>query len=158
MTEQEILAVAARCETESPGPYLASAILVAAGHQTLFRGDKIGWEWRKDGVGVWSSMPRPDLSLDAAVTLVPEGFDWMVRARGKFNAGVELGEDWAERHPPKSGARVWKMATAGLYAGREGSDAATPVAALCAAALRARAAITKAKGPAPAGEPKSEGR
>jgi len=130
MTPEEILAVAARCETEEPNPYLASAILVAAGHQTLFRGEKLGWEWRKDGVGVWSSMPRPDTSLDAAVTLVPPGDDVFWRS----------GHDGEGPDPSLFKAEVLvcrRKAPADGFVAR----ARTEPMARCAAALRARAAL-----------------
>lgn len=132
-----LLALADRCETEEPNPYLASAILVAAGHQTLFRGEKLGWEWRKDGVGVWSSMPRPDTSLDAAVTLRPEGF--------RIAHGEEylIRGDWGWTLKASDALPVDYDAKYAFGIGK------TSALALCAAALRARAAVLEASGITP---------
>lgn len=63
-------------------------------------------------------------SLDAAMTLVPEGQEWA--------GGFEDGAAFAHVHVP------------GEYA--ELIEAATPALALCAAALRARAASVEEKG------------
>ena len=68
--------------------------------------------------GVWMGIaPEGTRSLDAALTLIPEGFEWMIRG------------GWAKlwRPSPDFEARIdW-----------EGSGA-TPAIALCIAALKAR--------------------
>ncbi|MDP3740345.1 MAG: hypothetical protein Q8R02_23360 [Hyphomonadaceae bacterium] len=133
-------ALADRVEREDPNPYIASAILVAAGHQTLYRGEKLGWEWRKDGKGIWSTMPRPDLSQDAADTLRPEGAEYSLSTLyGLAQVECPLNSDDCQ-----GGAR---------------NDGNVPMA-LCAGFLRARAALkhaalTKAEGSNPS-SPSSE--
>lgn len=68
-----------------------------------------------------SKVPHYTASLDAAMTLVPDGWNW----------GVWMRHDWREQN-----AQVWHPA-------RDASTlhgyAATPALALCAASLRARA-------------------
>lgn len=59
-------------------------------------------------------------SLDAALTLVPEGWDWIV-----FGAG---------------GADVWKVGPGNELHRIDETYAATPALALCIASLRARSA------------------
>jgi hypothetical protein len=64
-------------------------------------------------------VPRYTASLDAALTLVPEGWEWTVRGRPHGDGLASIGRAW-----------------------ESGSDtviAATPALALCIAALRARA-------------------
>ena len=93
-----------------------------------------GMEWLEDGHGVetWAPhAPRYTASLDAAMTLVPEGCGWLT--------------GWGQTRPdePMGGARITRNARFVGY--RENYDeiavgeAATPALALCAAALRARA-------------------
>lgn len=82
------------------------------------------------------SHKRYTASLDAAMTLVPEGCVWLVRQSTGSDAitnGKPLGVGFANVHPEddvwsRGGSRVqWTV------------WAATPALALCAAALRARA-------------------
>lgn len=127
-TAAMLLSTAERCEREEPSPYLASAILVSCGHQTLFRGEKLGWEWRENGVGVWSRMPRPDTSLDAAVTLLMPDQAWYV--------GRTIATHMARAHYSIEGF---------CTVGSKTVKPKTPALALCAAALRSRAAL-KAEG------------
>ena len=65
-------------------------------------------------------------SLDAAVTLVPEGAEWWE---------VYVEREW-ERGPAKAEVTPYRRTTFKAFA-------ATPALALCAAALRARAAMEK---------------
>jgi hypothetical protein len=123
-TGSPLLALADRCEREVPDPYLASAILVALGNQTLFRGPNLGWEWRPDGIGIWRSMPRPDLSIDQAVLVVPEFWGWALETGDRAKALV---------HNRNTLFRGDRHVTMGM--------GCSPSLALCAAALRARAAL-----------------
>jgi len=91
--------------------------------------------------------PDPPLwtaSLDAAMTLVPEGWNWMAgnrdqpKARAYVNNGELAFTGVAARRNP---ARQWFEVVA-----------ATPALALCSAALRARAALTPSNPPIKEGE------
>lgn len=87
--------------------------------------------------------PRPyTTSIDAAVALVPEHFSWNAYAHPKI-IGIE--------DEPRAYADVYRLApdltttgtvlTRKLLSGPHEAEAPTAAAALCAAALRARAAM-----------------
>lgn len=86
---------------------------------------------------IWSSaLPRYTASIDAAMTLVPEGWFWMAGNRDRITprAYVENGKlAYVGVGTSRNPARLWSEVTA-----------ATPALALTAAALRARAMIAKA--------------
>ena len=143
---QVLLDLADRCKREEPSRDLDLAILNA------IHAPSPEWVWRSGdetitrlvyGEGAPGnpvcSLDAYTTSLDAAVTLVPEGCSWDVRFRSHHDCAVDVGEDWATRHPTKHSAHVWRMAHRGLYDIRENGTAKTPALALCAAALRARA-------------------
>lgn len=121
MTDQSggLLALAERCEkAEGPDRELDEAIMDARE------------QWSGDYI--WLDYTR---SLDAAMTLVPENADAAgerYRLEGYNSPGVLA---------PHVRASAWVAGAARCYA-------ATPALALCAAALRARAAITLATGAA----------
>jgi hypothetical protein len=69
--------------------------------------------------------PSYTSSLDAAMTLVPEGLDWRVELCADIRCGL--------------GAAVYKPGAAKSFPGVTLYSAATPALALTAAALRARA-------------------
>ena len=85
------------------------------------------------------SAPHYTTSLDAALTLVPEGWGWSVGdIHPPSEAVPNSGKPWAEiwvrgpkRTPKLDG--MWHSVE-----GRCGINAATPALALCIAALRAR--------------------
>lgn len=82
-------------------------------------GDGSRYHWFADMNGAWvtdANAPRYTASLDAAMTLVPEGAYWAVK------------------HYPNA------KCAADVFGTRQGY-AATPAVALCAAALRARATL-----------------
>jgi hypothetical protein len=80
--------------------------------------------------------PHYTASLDAAMTLVPEGWDWSaVRDRGDYSAQVYEPVWSALQHGAASAYKT------GII------EASTPALALCAAALRARVAHTKSENP-----------
>ena len=108
--------LAHRCEQATgPDRELGKGVLKACGWTEVIA---FGHSWlRPDGSPLMaSSLPDPTASLDAALTLVPEGWQWEVQGRGL--ALVHDGKKF-------------------IHKGR----AATPALALCAAALRARAAM-----------------
>lgn len=128
VTPAKLLELADRCEREEPSDALDRAIAAAC---------KIRWSSDEDGqFGGYNLLPRRvwfTRSLDAAVTLVPEKWTaWELRshaARTRYSADLSRltecdasQEDWAH--------------------GR----ASTPALALCAAALRARAALLELAG------------
>ena len=105
-----LLALAERCE-QAAGPDRELDFAIAAG---------LGWP---DSPNLHQHARRYTESLDAAITLVPEGCDWHVQAN------PSVGACWAS--------------VGGPIKQRISSDvrkAATPALALCAGALRARAA------------------
>jgi hypothetical protein len=73
----------------------------------------------KRDCAIWNAVPDFTASVDAAMTLVPERFDWII---GHTNSGLTI------------------HAEVGGRGGEYQRFAATPALALCAAALRARAA------------------
>jgi hypothetical protein len=111
-----LLALAERCEQAAgPDRELDAEIALAIGYTREKKGrERIAW-WRNPkgqqiGYDGWHNFPPSfTASLDAAVTLVPEGCGWMV-----MNNAAKVGR-WPSR-------------------------GATPALALCAAALRAKAA------------------
>ncbi|MFN8993324.1 MAG: hypothetical protein ACK5X3_06635, partial [Pseudomonadota bacterium] len=74
--------------------------------------------------------PRYTASLDKAVTLVPEGWKWKAILRDSAR-GENTGEGYVHNG---------RLHMSGQYQGAD-TFAATPALALCAAALRARAAM-----------------
>ena len=111
-----LLAVADRCEREEPNDELNWSIMEAV---------------RPDH-GQTQATPYGH-SLDAAVTLVPEGMGWSCgdHSPGGVRVGNYLASVWAF----KRSARI------------DYCFAKTPALALCAAALRARAALSNASVP-----------
>lgn len=108
---------------------------------------ELDWEIRYQalgiiGVGSYAEQPAYTTSLDAAVTLVPEGCGWVL------NNPVDLGG----------------RPSAGLSGFAFDAFASTPAAALTAAAIRARAALltdgtvgTTTKGQDPQSSPEQKG-
>lgn len=124
MTTAETLnELADRVEREEPGRELDAAVLIACGHQAVNRGQRMGWEYRPNRVGIWRSMPSPTTSLDAAVTLVPKDCGWQVSVNEHRCEVVIV-------HPSRF-----------REVGRAITKHPRPAAALTAAALRARAAL-----------------
>lgn len=68
----------------------------------------------------WQDAPRYTSSLDVAVTLIPDGHDWILK---HINGGLTIGARVGHNDPDRTS---WGDTAAG---------------ALCAAALRARAAL-----------------
>jgi hypothetical protein len=124
-----LLELAARCEREEPGHGLGEDIAIALGYEKI-KGYSCRW-WTPDrktqlcGIGP----PSYTTSIDAAVTLVPEKHAWSVSS---YCSGFV--------HAPN-----------GDCISSDGGR--TPALRLCAAALRARAAITEQTDvPAPRGK------
>jgi len=116
MTRAEYEALARRVETEEPSQDLDCAVMVAAKGRPLY----------PLGTAAYGSPipPRYTTSLDAAASLVPEGAVW-------WNLYFERG--W-ERGPARAEVSMFE----GAPVTRRGF-AASPAAALTAAALRAMA-------------------
>ena len=114
---KRLLALAERCEkVEGPDHGLDTDISVC------LAGDPDKHDWRNHTWLAYSA------SLDAAMTLIPEG--WRL---------ANFGETVIEGNDPWN-ARVLEKRFDGR-GGRAEGDAATPALALCAASLRARAAL-----------------
>lgn len=106
-TRQQLLDLAERVEREEPSRKLDAQIWGASGQFGYF----------EDFMGGDENAPRYTTSLDAAVTLVPDGTRWVAGVVGKIADGR------------------FQAAVAGNHL----AVASTPAAALTAAALRARA-------------------
>ncbi len=113
-TKATLLALADRCEREPPNRSLDGAIWDALCVECDWRG---------------GNPKRFTTSLDSAVTLVPEGWAWFVE---------RIGAPFTEGR-----VRLWIPAqrTQKLSVEQVNLEAKTPALALCAAALRARAAL-----------------
>lgn len=131
-----LLALAARCESEGPSFVLEQEIAVAIGF-----GVEGGRMFTLDSVGDLASyikLPAYTTSLDAAVTLVPEG--WRIHCitelYGQFSACLHrtFGN-------PEADEDVWRIGHSWPSKHMASAKAKTAAAALDAAALRARAAI-----------------
>ncbi len=129
MTDSAVLlALAERCEREEPSQELNIAIWIASGQineahcATWCRQDGRTDLTRERYIAAWA----PDFcrSLDAAVTLVPHVFWWRLGGHG----GYAVVTNKAAGGPVD--IHVW---------------AKTPAFALCAAALKARAALSDGK-------------
>lgn len=116
----ELHTLAARCEREAPSSSLDFAIFEATHANSAPAGTFEEWV-----------APAYTTSLDAAVTLVPEGFVWAADNLSGPRAHVLGGENDAGDVPEGSSDTLGTK---------------TVALALCAAALRARAALSKSGG------------
>jgi len=131
----ELLAMAERCEKAEGADREIDEIIAAALSDAVREVQSDGrsaYYHRSGSPWMCVAVPNPGYtaSLDAAMTLVPEG--WRLA-----NLAEWIG--WIMR---EKGA--WRVALTGLTPSRsriEVEHAATPALALCAAALRARAAM-----------------
>jgi len=129
----DLLELAKRCEQASgPERELDGAIWCAVNGYDFLGWDGAGVMWRKRGHDR-SHYPADRVriftaSLDAALTLVPEGWPWSL--------------DATQRPPYRECGRADIFAPGGGLKPTDVMDvyAATPALAICAAALRARAA------------------
>lgn len=134
----ELNALADRCEREEPSAELQQGIGLA-----------LGWTWKMGVSRRWfkptggeAHLPDWLHSLDAAVTLVPE-------SRSGCDSWCLDMDNVAEE--PRSEARISLDSCKHLFM----AVARTPAAALCAAALRAKAALSHPE-PAPMRSERSE--
>jgi hypothetical protein len=105
MTDRaELLSLAVRCENEQPSQDLDECIWSNVAEEFSYE-----------------TTPHYTSSLDAAVTLVPEGLGWMVRDYRDGAASALV------NYPPRTAMK------------QTAHVASTPALALCAASLRARA-------------------
>lgn len=91
-------------------------------------------DWMDWPYEVFSSVPEYTTSLDAALTLVPEGAVWHVMTDYGHLRRAKVGP------PNNPSASVYKDADRPLFVQ---ADAATPALALCIAALRARQTLLR---------------
>ena len=132
--------LALRCEqAEGPDRELDAKIALAAGWQEITLPHGSRYCIRPDGFktshGLVAYAPAYTASIDAALTLVPEG--WFVDNLAQ--SGRRDGTWWAALiQPPEGDEETGKLTRDGA---RESAfDTPTPALALCAAVLRARAA------------------
>ena len=123
--------LAARCEaSDGPDRDLDWMVADAIGHQAFERKVAI-WPPFMPGSKLDKTVPYYTASLEAAMTLVPEGWNWMAGnrdqpvARAYVNNGQLHYAGYGTRRNPK---HLWSEVVA-----------ATPALALTAAALKARA-------------------
>jgi hypothetical protein len=119
--------LAARCEAAT-GPDRELDAEIAAklcGGSAVSPIDLSGRYW-KPGARGFCIAPAYTASIDAALTLVPEGWGWHMRCYPELN--LSLCELYADEHAEDEGVDYFR--------GR--SKFATPTPAICAAALRAR--------------------
>lgn len=129
MIVKELLALAERVEAATtPDRALDAAIWLhlpeQGGHDWKCGGDRLAHAFKISGA---SFIPFYTRSLDAAMTLVPNGLWFEVEGRAKFGYSATVGN---------------------IASGEISSDeivARTPALAVAAASLRARAAMTEAE-------------
>ena len=128
-TQREaMLDLAARAEAASGADReLDAAIAPLQGLRIVDEGHPIG-RMCYDDIGCAHLLPRFTASLDAAMTLVPEG-------------PSATGERFSVEHWDASGVHASHVRASAWVSGAPRVYAATPALALTAAALRARAAI-----------------
>lgn len=127
-----LLVLAERCKCEEPSLELDEAIAFVIG----WRLKEAMW-WKAPGAKDWVlGAPCFSSSLDAVVTLVPKGWCW------------QGGLSYTERD---AWMRVFPRAL--MPDGTGNISAQTPALALCAASLRARAAMQDEAGASNASEP-----
>ena len=134
-----LIALAERCEQAfEPDRELDAAIVAAVTLGVVGMGDEkpdddwcnrlYRWEPPRAWADSWLPVPRYTASLDEAVKLIPAGWKWSL--------------DWTQQAPYQDSS--WASAFA-PGSGRNPADteasAMTPALALCAVALRARAAM-----------------
>jgi hypothetical protein len=125
--------LAVRCE-QATGPDLALDLVIAANCHPDGK-TMVGWdyeEWTrhiaKHPFDTW--VPRYTASLDAAMTLVPEGCIWEVGHKVNYPA--------PPTEPNRAHYAFVNVGKPGAIKSFNGKAFATPALALCAAALRAR--------------------
>lgn len=130
---QQLLELAERCEAATgPDREIDAQIIVTLEHPEYRYPDEVlnrkpsSWDeaagrFRHDGFGGSIPWPAYTASIDAALTLVPSGHLWQVN-------------QW------ETGADAHMAPTRPIYSPQPKAKAATPALAICAAALRARAA------------------
>ncbi len=137
----KLLALAERCEREVPDRRgLDAEIATALGHSiewvtanyTMELFPAIHWKKPHPYAGMKEPCPLFTSSLDAAVTLVPAGHLWMVDTNGHGTVGAMTITGFTA-----------EVSTGDPEHGIQRGDAETAAAALCAAALRARAFLSK---------------
>lgn len=120
-------------QAQGPSRELDDAVLLACGWKTE-PGELLGlpitnWVSPTGSVHWRCDVPNPTSSLDAAMSLVPEGHFW--------SCG---GPDETLIRRPKPWAQVWRGKQA-----EDSGEGPTPAIALCIAALKARSVMEEGK-------------
>ena len=140
MTETDLMELAGRCE-KLEGPCRETDAEITRGIMPELKLHRIGRDWFCEA-SVYSGpvdITGYTASIDAAMSLVPEGWNWMTGnrdlplARAYVNNGQPHFTGMAARKNP---ANIWHAVVA-----------ATPAIALTAAALRARASLSRLSPP-----------
>lgn len=117
---------AVTCDVDTLDEAIATFIGLKHRSRRDSRGRSKGREWFLDshsGIETWGRCPPYTTSIDAALTLVPEGWQWNI------DNGIhceDAAHAWLGNNSPQE-----------IVPGTSG-DAATPALALCIAALKAR--------------------
>lgn len=134
MNAEQLEALAVRCEQATgPDNELDRSIARTRGWQHFFVQKDI-W-WRAPSGVTHGDVPRFTGSLDAAVTLVPDGWDWLTRNDEGQRAFANLTKDF-QAVMVIAGGETFDESTGQSFP----AYAATASLALCAASLRALAA------------------
>lgn len=131
-----ILELAERCE-KATGPdreldcliFEAQHLLLMPNHRGMIDGEPTGEYYSPDGNQLPERAPRYTASIDASLTLVPQGF---ASAVGTMAFEGSASKPWGCYWEPNGKPHTF--------------EAATPALALCAAALRALAALPRKEG------------
>lgn len=83
-------------------------------------------------------VPEFTTSIEAALTLVPEGWGWEVGSPYADGEPLGGGQPWAQIWKRGANVRIDGLAAVPYAPGRSHTNAQTPALALCIAALRAR--------------------
>jgi hypothetical protein len=123
-----LLALAARCEAEAPSRELDAAIFEATSGARAYIKTMPFSAKNAPQDRMITGLPHYTRSLDDDVALIPEGWAWFV--------------EWIGSPFVEGQARLWipLQRTQHLRVEQVTAEAKTPALALCAAALRARAA------------------
>lgn len=125
----DLTSLIARLESAGEGSReLSDAVLVALGWVRSPDRDEPGFvedDWIDPEGGRWWPAPDPAVSLDDALALVDEGWQWLLRGLG-----------WYGQRPAAKLEFIVSDATDGMRT--IWGKAATPALALCAAILRAK--------------------
>ena len=127
----DMISLAERCEAATGGDREIDRAIGRIAGAAKEQPDGTWMTYHEDGYTHSINPPAYTASLDAAMTLVPDGWDWAVGTGRK-------------QHMTENGKRPWAWCAPGqnFAMPQDLPLAATPALALCAASLRARALST----------------